>query len=476
MESPWVLAGLVVGLLLGSVAAWYLLKAKIAPYEEAARRFEEDLNAERTKFSELQAERGRLTLRAEQADDLEKRAEERAARIAELEGDQREQEARIAEREKNLQDKIELIDEHLKTAFATVSAQALTNNNTSFITLAETKFDEREKAVKNLVNPINEALKDLKTHVNTVEKKFIEDYGGVKEQLTQVTTSTESLRKETAQLVNALGKTSKRARWGEMHLIKVCELAGMVQRCDFTPQLSTDGDTGKLRPDVVVHMPGDRNIVIDAKTPFDNFFSGSESENEQERAMYFKKHAKDVRDHINSLSQKKYWEQFDNTPELVVLFLPLESMWSIALEADSNLLDFGLANRVLVATPVTIISILLAAQFAWRNEQLALNAQEIGKAGAELYKRVSTFASHVGKLGKSIGDSANRYNAMVGSLESNFLPQARRMHELQGAMSDDLTVADQLNAIVRHPVAKELEVLGECDLADQPPLALPQDV
>jgi DNA recombination protein RmuC len=251
--------------------------------------------------------------------------------------------------------------------------------------------------------------------------------------------------------VRALGKSSQRGRWGEVQLQRAIEMAGMLEYCDFTQQVSTDTEDGRLRPDVIVHLPNDRKIVVDAKAPLDAYLRAVEATDDETRAKELLTHANQIKTHIQDLSKKAYWSQFTPTPELVVMFIPGEPIYGAALEKIPDLLDYGVQNKVLVATPVTLIGLLRAVAYGWQNEQLAKNAQKISEAGKQLYARVVTFIEHLSGIGKGLTNAIAAYDKAVASLDTRLIPGARKLKELGAATDTEVSELSPVGRVAREP-------------------------
>jgi DNA recombination protein RmuC len=354
----------------------------------------------------------------------------------------------------------ELANAKLTQAFTEISNRSLQSNSDTFLKLAEQKLDtqqekakselnHREKAVEALVKPIQDALAASQKQISELEKSRSEAYGGIKNQLEAMQLSQKSLTQETQNLVNALRRPEVRGRWGEITLRRLVELAGMVEHCDFVEQVHTEISGQIFRPDMVVRMPDQRQLVVDVKTPLDAYLTAAEAADDAQRQLGLTRHAKNLRAHIRMLSSKAYWEQFDDSPEFVILFIPGDQFLSAALNEEPDLIEYALSKQIILATPTSFVALLKAVAYGWRQLSLANNAQEIRVLAEELYGRLSTFVSHMNKVGRQLASSVENYNKAVGSLERSVLPSARKFVELGVHPKKEVEKLDTLEPVPR---------------------------
>lgn len=348
----------------------------------------------------------------------------------------------------------------LRDSFKALSADALRENNESFLALANERLGKereltsselarREQAIDALVKPVTETLGKVDAQLREVEKDRRGQHDSIQTHLGLMARSSEQLKSETASLVRALRTPHVRGRWGEMQLRRVVEMAGMLAYCDFSEQESRTTEDGRLRPDLLVRLPGGKHVVVDAKAPLAAYLDAAEAVDDATRAARLTHHARQVRSHIDKLAAKQYWSQFESTPEFVVLFLPGETFFHDALAHDPSLLEHGVANKVIPASPTTLIALLQAVAYGWREERLAANAEQISALGRELHERVAKMTEHFTKLGKRLDDAVEAYNDTVGSLESRVLVSARKLKELGAATGDEIEALEPVERRAR---------------------------
>jgi DNA recombination protein RmuC len=357
---------------------------------------------------------------------------------------------------------IEHAENQLGAAFAELSRSSLRSNNEAFLALAREHLGrhqeraagdlrERQQAIEAMVAPIKTALDKTEQQIASIEKERKEAYGGIREQLTAMSETQTALQTETRNLVTALRRPEVRGQWGELTLRRLAELAGMVERCDFEEQTSVDGDEGRQRPDMVVNLPNGRQLVVDVKTPLDAYLNAVEAGTDVERDQALKRHADNVRQRVSDLSRKSYWSQFETSPEFVILFIPGDQFLSAALKYQPNLIESALHQQVILATPTSLVALLKAVAYGWRQVALEENAKKIQALGEDLYGRLAAFSSHLARLGRQLGSSVDAYNDAVGSLERRVLPGARRFREMGVASNKDVEPLSPLEQTPRHP-------------------------
>ena len=391
-------------------------------------------------------------------------------RIRKLETQIKNQEALQQEREIAF----EAANAQLTRAFSELANQSLKSNSESFLRLAEQnlgaqqekakrELGEREKAVESLVKPIRDALDAAQKQISELEKSRSEAYGSIRTQLEAMQLSQKSLKQETQNLVNALRRPEVRGRWGEITLRRLVELAGMVEHCDFQEQVHTVGEGQIIRPDMVVRMPDRRELVVDVKTPLDAYLEAVEADNDAQRKLGLERHAKNVHAHIRMLASKAYWDQFDESPEFVILFIPGDQFLSAALNEKPDLIEFALSKQIILATPTSLVALLKAVAYGWRQLALADNAREIRVLAEDLYGRLGVFVGHMNRMGRQLASSVENYNKAVGSLERSVLPGARKFVELGIHEKKEIEKLETLDPVPRTMIESSAD---EDDAAD----------
>ena len=357
-------------------------------------------------------------------------------------------EATLAAERRNAEEKLRLLteaQEEMRAQFKALAASALESNNTNFLQLAKAtlerqqseaknELEKREKAVETLVKPIAESLKQVDEQVRALEEKRAQAYGTLSNQVASLLETQKALQAETGNLVKALREPQARGRWGELQLRRVIEMAGMLEHCDFDEQVTVIGEDRRIRPDVVVRLPGDKQVVVDSKAPLVAYLAALEAPDEATRNARLADHARQIKDHICNLGSKRYWQQFEYTPEFVVLFLPGEVFFRAAMDADPELIEYGVSQKVIVASPTTLIALLKAVAYGWNQKNLAESARKISEAGKMLYERLCTMTRHFENVGAKLGGALDAYNSAVGSMQRSVFPAARRLPELDKSL------------------------------------------
>lgn len=378
------------------------------------------------------------------------------------------------EKLKTYQDLQQQIEQSLKNT----TQQALLSNNDAFLNLAKNTFEQlmettkqdlnhRQQHIGSLFDPVHKTLSQVDEKLQALEKDRITAYVDLRRQIQEMSSTQTQLKNETSNLVKALRTPVARGQWGEIQLKRVVEISGMLSHCDFIEQKSSED--GKLRPDLIINLPGGKNIVVDAKTALSAYLEAHEEEDEQKRNAFLVQHAQQVRNHIRILSQKAYWDQFQPSPEFVVMFLPAESFFSAALEKDPSLIEVGVKEKVILATPTTLIALLRSVAYGWRQESLTENAQHVSELGRELYKRLSDMTSHLTKLGKNVNQVVESYNQTIGTFERRVLVSARKMTDLDNLL--DRTALNTPSILENNP--RVLQIIH--DSPDNPTLTEGED-
>ena len=449
--APSNLIGFVTGLFLGGVVIGLWVTSRLRPLAQRAEATADELrkqvDQERTVTFSIRQELAAV----------------QQARVA--------AETRIEDAARQLVEQRSLIDHtrhELIGSFQALSGEALKQNNEAFLKLAAVSFEslhvkadgdlaQRQQAIDGLVRPLQDSLHRCNEELRLLEQSRQSAYGGLDQHLKSLADSQHRLQQETGNLVKALRAPAIRGQWGELTLKRVAELAGMVDHCDFVEQLSITGDEGRLRPDMVVQLPGGRQIIVDAKTVLSAYLDAHEAQNETQQADALRRHAAQVKSRMDELSLKAYWTQFDRTPEFVVLFLPGEQFLGAALDQNPRLIEEGFANGIVLATPSTLIALLRAVAYGWRQERMTAHAEEAGRLGKELYERMAVLAGHMNDVGQSLGKSVSSYNRAIGSLETRILPAARRFKELGVSSDREIPILEPTEVVPRKTLPLEME-------------------
>lgn len=437
-----ILAGLVVG----GGAAWVLLSARVAKAEREASAADGTITELRSQTEKAEGDFGKLR---------EMLDAESSARVK--------AETQLAEATKNLEEQKKFIEgsrRDLENAFKALSDDALKSNNQAFLELATKSLEStltegrgdlerRRQAIDELVRPLKDALNKYEEHIRTIEQSRQKAYVSLEEQIKSLGETHRDLRDKTDGLVTALRKPEVRGRWGEITLERVAELAGMSEHCDFSQQVSVESDDGRLRPDMIVHLPGRREVVVDSKVSLTAYIDALSAGSDEERAQHLSRHAQQMRTHMKDLSEKSYWEQFPRAPEFVVMFIPGESFFAAALECDRKLLEDGMSKRVVLATPTTLIALLWSVAYGWRQEQLTQNAQEICDLGKQLYDRLQVLSEHFESMRRNLERTNEAFNKAVASIEARVYPAARRFKDLGITSGKDIEVVEPVERTPR---------------------------
>jgi DNA recombination protein RmuC len=451
----------VVALVVGGALGWAIARGRA----DAARRGERDALQHRLVAMETRADvlGKQLTQRELDAGDLRDalRSEQAARTQAET---RLEAERRSVDEQRAL---LDLARAQLTETFKALSADTLRDTQSSFLALADERLRSREQSIGALVNPLKDALARVESQTQQLEARREGAYATLEQQLNTLRTTNDELRRETLNLVTALRGSQARGRWGELTLRRVVELAGLAAHCDFDEQVTLKGSAGALRPDMVVHLPGERDVVVDAKVSLAAYLDAVDATRPEERSAALMRHAAQMRQHMNTLGGKAYWSQFATSLDLVVMFVPGEAFVAAAVEQDPGLIEDAMSQRVVLATPTTLITLLHAIAYGWKQERLAASAVEIRDLGRELYERLRTLGGHVDRIGVTLGQSVRAYNDAVGSLESRVLPKAQEFRDLGAGDGDEIRRLKGVEQVPRPLAAPELT--EQLAIPDDPP-------
>lgn len=434
-----IIFSILIGLIVGSAAAWLIASSKAKSALAVVGELRQQIQQKDTQINQIRSEL-----------DAEKLS--RVEAVTKLDVSQK-----SLEEQKSL---IETMKKELTDTFNALSSAALKSSSEDFLRLASEhlgkvvtdtkgKLGEHQAKMDGLINPLHEALKRYEEQIKAMEEGRHKAYGSLEEQLRAISLTHENLQKETSNLVSALRKPQVRGRWGEMQLKRVAELSGMSMHCDFTEQQSIDTEKGRIRPDMVVHLPMGRDIIVDSKVSLEAYLDAISAATDDERKLKMGKHSQQVRAHMNKLASKEYWSQFNQSPEFVVMFIPGESFLSSALEFDNTLIEDGMQKNIIIATPTTFIALLRAIAYGWRQEQVAKNAQILSELGKQLYERMNTLIQHISSIGSSLEKAIASYNSAVGSIESRVLPSVRKFKELGATGSEEIPSLERIDVAPR---------------------------
>ena len=444
----------IIGILAGAAGAAVLLGRRLVVAREEARTALTERDAEQRLLADAEERHGMELAR------LESHHQEQLASV-------REQVVLVKGNREQLRDELKSISADVLKATGESLTQRLSEQRRAEQERSSGELAKRTEEIKGLVQPVQEKLGRMESEIARLERERRESQGQLAQMVRQLHEGVGTLRQETGNLVSALKRPSTRGAWGEIQLRNVIEMAGMVDHCDFITQGTINTDEGALRPDVLVKLPGGKVIVIDAKVPLDAYLAHLEAGNDDERELQIARHARQTRDHITKLASKGYQRQFDSSPELVVMFVPSDGIYQAALAQDPSLIDYGVQQQVLLATPTTLIGLLRAVHYGWRQEQVAQSARELAHSGRELHHRLGRFVELFSKVGRRLDSAVGAYNEAVGSFDRSVVPQVRRI-ERAGAQSDRELSAPAPVETAARPVTASARLAPDDDHADAP--------
>jgi DNA recombination protein RmuC len=473
--NPYISAA--IGLIIGTVIAWLLAQSRSASVSGALKAKDDEVTDLRERISQMNAKIDQLnsdlkleSTKRSSAETVAKRTEELEKDVSSLRDENSTQKAKLAELSKTIAkdqeahaERMKLLEDaktNLTDAFKALSADALNSNKKELIESAKTvlegyqklssgSLDKHKEEIDGLIKPLKEQLNKYENQITEMAKERSGQYTSLQDMVKQLMSSERNLKDETSKLVNALRAPQARGHWGEITLRRVVEHAGMSEHCDFVEQESRDSESGRLRPDMIINLPDNRKIIVDAKAPIKAFLEALEQTTEADRDRKLADHARHVRDRVKELSKKAYWDQFDEAPDFVVMFLPGEQFLGAAVLKDPDIFDDAFSQKVIIATPATLIAILKSAAYGWRQEKLAENAIQISEEGKRLYERISTFVTHLADVGKKLDGSVASYNRAIGSLETRVIVSARKMKELGATSGDDIQSIEPIDQTSR---------------------------
>ena len=447
---------LVIGIVIGGIAVWFIAYNRFsAQAADKIHEAENKASGNENTIIELRKQLSDKTV--ESADMNRKYIYENSLKVK--------AETQLEETRKNLEEQKKLLEDatnRLKEAFNSLSSEALKSNNKAFLDLAKSTLEtyltsaqgdlaKRQAVISETLKPIKESLENYEKNLKEIEKTRLTAYGDIKNYLDGLKLSQDGLQKETNALVTALKSSQVRGKYGEIGLRRVVEFAGMNDYCDFEEQVSVTTEDGKLRPDMIVKLPGNRRVIVDSKVPLSAYMQAFETTDEKIKNEFLVNHSKAVREHLKQLSSKAYWDQFRSTsPDFVVLYMQIESSFGAALEIDRDLIEDGINNRIIFATPTTIITLLKTVAFSWQQEQIAENSKKIWETGVELYNRINTLVEHISRVGDNLKSAVDNYNKAVGSIETRFMPHAKKLKELGAAdQNKEIPELQQVDKTIR---------------------------